>query len=385
MRFERETCAAADVPAQQILVTGATGFLGGEVATRLLSQQPQHTLFFLVRAEDTAQGLSRLIENLTSHGAEPATLARLQPDHIVLGDLGDPSWIEPAKPQLMQMDRVINCAAVASFSKNPRIWPVNVEGTFAFAKVMSESPRLQRFLHVGTAMCCGPSKDSLLVSESWQFPESDEQLVDYTASKAEIERRMRSELPTLPLVVARPSIVVGHTRTGCQASGSIYWVFRMGFALSAFTCDLQDRIDVIPADFCADTLIRLAMKPKLKYDLYHVSAGEDKSCSFEQIDAAYAQASGTSPVRDHYRRVTHEQLPTLAQEFQVKIGKTNPRLVMRAMRLYSNFADLSYVFKNERLTEEGIALPPAFTDYIQVCVDSSKDVTIPEQMTYDFK
>ncbi|ROL65699.1 hypothetical protein BLX41_25465 [Pseudomonas protegens] len=127
----------------------------------------------------------------------------------------------------MQFDRVINCAAGASFSKNPNIWPVNVEGTYAFAQVLSHSSRLKRFLHVGTAMSCGPQRESP-ISESWEFPEAAQQLVDYTASKAEIERRMHENLPGLPLVVARPSLVVGHRNLGRQAPGSIFWVFRMG-------------------------------------------------------------------------------------------------------------------------------------------------------------
>ena len=125
----------------------------------------------------------------------------------------------------MQVERVINCAAVASFSKNPTIWPVNVDGTFAFADVLSRSKRLKAFLHVGTAMCCGLQRESP-ISESWDFPAAEQQLVDYTASKAEIERRMREELPGLPPVVARPSIVVGHLPLAAKpaaSSGSSAW------------------------------------------------------------------------------------------------------------------------------------------------------------------
>jgi hypothetical protein len=29
-----------------------------------------------------------------------------------------------------------------------------------------------------------------------------------------------------PLIVARPSIVVGHTRLGCRPSASIFWYYR---------------------------------------------------------------------------------------------------------------------------------------------------------------
>lgn len=183
---------------ERILLTGATGFLGGAVAARMIAEGQASALCFLVRADNSAQGLQRLRDNLRQHGVDERQGLALSEAQIICGDFLDTAWLARETPRLMQIDRVINCAAVASFSKNPNIWPVNVEGTFAFAQVLSRSTRLKRFLHVGTAMCCGPQRESP-ISESWEFPEAAQQLVDYTASKAEIERRLREALPALPL------------------------------------------------------------------------------------------------------------------------------------------------------------------------------------------
>ncbi|MFJ4388967.1 cationic peptide resistance protein CprA [Pseudomonas soli] len=372
-------------PAQErILLTGATGFLGGAVAAQMIAEGHAEALCFLVRADNPAQGLQRLRDNLRQHGVDDSQSQALSEAQILCGDFLDTAWLARETPRLMQVDRVINCAAVASFSKNPNIWPVNVEGTYAFAQVLSRSSRLKRFLHVGTAMCCGPQRESP-ISESWEFPEAAQQLVDYTASKAEIERRMREELPSLPLVVARPSIVVGHRSLGCQASGSIFWVFRMGFALESFTCGLDEQIDVIPVDYCAEALIGLALKPRLGHDLYHISAGHHSACTFAEIDQAFALANGAEPVGKRYRKVEADDLKSLASHFETRIGPANPRLVLRALRLYSGFADLNYLFDNSRLLEEGIAVPPRFTDYLDVCVKSSSGVSIATQMQWDFK
>lgn len=371
-------------PHECILLTGATGFLGGSVAAQLIASGHGPGLLFLVRAQTPEQGLQRLRDNLRQHGVSAAQSRALSEQQIILGDFLDTAWLARETPRLMQVDRVINCAAVASFSKNPTIWPVNVEGTFAFAQVLSRSPRLKRFLHVGTAMCCGPQRESP-ISESWEFPEAEQQLVDYTASKAEIEQRMRQALPTLPLVVARPSIVVGHRSLGCQASGSIFWVFRMGFALESFTCGLDEQIDVIPVDYCAEALIGLTLKPALGHDLYHISAGHGSACTFAEIDEAFALANGAQPVGERYRKVDPDDLKSLASSFETRIGPANPRLVLRALRLYSGFADLNYLFDNSRLLDEGIAVPPRFTDYLDVCVKSSSGVSIATQMQADFK
>ncbi|SQC15378.1 nucleoside-diphosphate-sugar epimerase [Klebsiella pneumoniae] len=81
---------------------------------------------------------------------------------------------------------------------------------------MAQVTGLQRFLHVGTAMSCSPEPDSL-VAESAEFRERAEHLVEYTHSKSTIEQLMQQQCPTLPLVIARPSIVVGHTHHGLPA------------------------------------------------------------------------------------------------------------------------------------------------------------------------
>jgi thioester reductase-like protein len=105
-------------------------------------------------------------------------------------------------------------------------------------------------------MSCTPEQDSL-VAESAEFRENAEHLVEYTFSKSTIEQLMRQECPNLPLLIARPSIVVGHTRHGCTPSSSIFWVFSMGLMLQKFMCSMEDRIDVVPVDYCADALLML--------------------------------------------------------------------------------------------------------------------------------
>lgn len=368
---------------QKILITGITGFLGSSVLARLLELQQASNLLLLVRAGDAEVGLERISEALRNLEVPSEYLNLLTADQILLGDFSD-TMAFLSDQRLDSVTEVINCAAVASFGKNPLIWPVNVDGTFAFAKRMANLPYLRRFLHVGTAMACGPLARSP-VHESWEMPSEEAHLVDYTASKAEIEHKMRTELPTLPLVVARPSIVVGHTRLGCKPSGSIFWVFRMGQKLGHFTCELDEKIDVIPVDYCADVLVQLALKAELKYNLYHISAGELSSCSFRDIDIAMAKALDIEPAGPCYRQVAHEDLTELAHEFETLIGPCNRRLVLRALRLYGGFAELNFIFDNHRLLSEGIPASPKLTDYVAVCALTSNTIPIAKQMEWDFK
>ena len=367
----------------KILITGATGFLGSSVALCLLRGNPEVDLLLLVRAATSNEGLQRIRAALEVLEAEPVILAGLNENQILLGTFAKVSEFSDDN-RLNAVTHVINCAAVASFGNNPQIWPINVEGTFEFAKRMAESPRLHRFLHVGTAMACGPDAKSP-VHESWQFAPVESHLVAYTASKAAIELKIKQELPDFPIVVARPSIVVGHTQLGCKPSGSIFWVFRMAHKLGYFTCDLDEKIDVIPVDYCAAALVQLALKPKLAHDLYHISAGEGSSCSFAEIDTTMAKSLNIEPVANRYRKVNGADLAHHAKDFQEILGPCNRRLVLRALRLYGGFAELNFVFDNARLLAEEIPPSPKLTDYIGVCALTSEAITIADQMAWDFK
>ena len=368
---------------QKILISGATGFLGAAIAAELLTREIDAELLLLVRAENGDQGLVRVRERLAALGCPAEAIDKLSTRNILLGDFADvAAFCDDSR--LNEITHVVNSAAITSFGKNPLIWPINVEGTFEFAKRMAEVPSLLRFLHIGTAMACGPSLISP-IHESWQLPAEDKHLVQYTASKAAIEQKLREELPDLPLVVARPSIVVGHTQLGCKPSSSIFWVFRMGQILQKFTCSLDEKIDVVPVDYCAKAIADLLLKPKLAHDLYHISAGHDASCTFEAIEIALAEGLGLQSIGKNYHQINESDFVDLAHEFEQRIGPCNRRLVMRALRLYAGFAELNYVFDNSRLLDEGISISPRFSEYAGLCARSTSHLSIPEQMLWDFK
>ncbi|EPN1632591.1 SDR family oxidoreductase [Cronobacter dublinensis] len=366
-----------------LLITGATGFLGGAVVEKILQRTEKMNLLLLVRAGDSEAGLERILSNMRKFNLNEDQLSRLTTSHILCGDLGEPKRFL-ADPRLDSVTHVINCAAVASFGNNPLIWKVNVEGTLAFARRMNNVAGLQRFLHVGTAMSCTPAPNSL-VPESAEFRENAEHLVTYTHSKSTIEQLMRQHCPQLPLIIARPSIVVGHTHHGCLPSTSIFWVFSMGLMLQKFMCSLEDRVDVIPVDYCAQALLLLLEKEIAPGEVVHISAGEENSVRFADIDIAMAQAQKKAPVADNYAQVSYESLVKMRRELKTIFGPCNERLMLKAMRLYGSFATLNVRFSNDKLLRLGMPKPPRFTDYIARCVQTTKGLTIPQQMEVDFK
>lgn len=264
-----------------LLITGVTGFLGGAALEKILHQETRLDLLLLVRADSPEAGLERVKENMRKFNIAEEKLAMLRQQHILLGDLASPEHFLN-DPRLDQVTHILNCAAVASFGSNPLIWKVNVEGTLRTAQRMAQVTGLQRFLHVGTAMSCSPEPDSL-VAESAEFRERAEHRGIYPL---EVDHRA-ADASAVPYATAGncpPSIVVGHTHHGCRPSSSIFWVFSMGLMLQKFMCSMEDRIDVIPVDYCADALLMLLNQPLAHGEVVHISAGEENSVKFAEID-----------------------------------------------------------------------------------------------------
>jgi hypothetical protein len=191
-------------------------------------------------------------------------------------------------------------------------------------------------------------------------------------------------MPDLPLVIARPSIIVGHTRLGCAPSASLFWLFRVAKRLGGFTCSHRDRIDIVPVDYCAEALYALAFKPTLSFDRYHLSAGTEGSCSFGAIDNAISAALQV-PAAGPFEALSVHAIKARHREFGALFGPCNKLLLVRALELYGRFAAAGFVFANDRLRHESLAAPAPFTDYAGLCATTAEGESIGVQMMLDLK
>lgn len=380
-----------------ILVTGATGFLGGAVVVDAIRRGLASRLLLLVRAEDQRHGFARLTGNLRLLGASEEEIRQLDWQQLLFGDLSNLPLLS-TDTRLDEVGVVIHCAALASFAPHPALEDINVNGTLALARLMQKHTRLQRFVYISTAMACGrymhedgvPEDDLLSVA-------AEDHLVPYTRSKAVGERLLRQHFPDLPLVILRPSIIVGHSTLGCTPSQSIFWVFQVWHLLGVLTADMDDHIDVVPVDWCAAAILDLALKEKLTQQVFHLSAGPRSSETFRQIGHAMEHAglhaglhAGSTTDNDAmsqgtYRQISIDQIDSLLPVIRARLPDCNPRLLTRALKLYGEFARLSYVFLNQHLLSEGIAPSPRLTHYIALCVASTRHISIASQMKWDFK
>lgn len=375
-------------PGPSILITGATGLLGGALAADMLGTAEWPKVLLLARGEDQSHAHQRIVQSLARFIKDPALLREIKPEQVLAGDFTQPAtFIEDER--LTTIRRVVNCAALTSFGAQARAFTTNVDGTLRFVHHLRQVAEIERFLHVSTAMICGDQPPSVVREDD--YPRAHAQhLVSYTQSKAEAERLLRLTLPGFPLVIIRPSIIVGHTQLGTAPSSSIFWAFRILDALGTVMGREDARIDVIPVDYASDALRQLLLKPRLKYSSYHISAGPESACNWDEIAEAFAKdMPWGAPRRNHavqvgYRSATLAEIEARKPEFDTLFGRCHKGFMMKAIKLYGAFSSLNTVFDTHRLREEGIPPSPRFSDYINACRLTCEDRSITDQMMVDF-
>jgi long-chain acyl-CoA synthetase len=257
-----------------IILTGATGFLGGELLVRLL-ERTDHEVIALVRAPDDAAAAARLdatLAVLLPPGAVPDGRVRAVAAHLDQPGLGLPASSRDALAAGAQA--VVHCAASVSFTLPlDEARAINVGGTRAMLDLAAAAgSSLERFVHVSTAYVAGDRPGPYRASEGdvGQRPRNT-----YEQTKLEAESDvLAAQLPNASIL--RPSIVVGDSRTGwTPAFNVIYWPLR-AFArglLPVVPGDPGAPVDVVPVDTVADALLALAVGPP-RSGTFHAVAGD---------------------------------------------------------------------------------------------------------------
>ena len=232
-----------------LLLTGSTGFLGMELLARLL-EDTDRRVWAPVRAGDDAEAEARLRATLATLLPDPGTYS----ERVVAfaADLTQPgsAWAPAAgrrSPSTSRRSstRPHRCRSRCRWRRRAQI---NVEGTRQMLELAAECRTLTRFAHVSTAYVAG--------DHSGDFAETDRDLGQgfnntYEQSKWEAERLVGEHASELPVQIFRPSIVVGHERSGWTASFNvIYTPLRMYArgALPLIPARRSAPVDIVPVE-----------------------------------------------------------------------------------------------------------------------------------------
>jgi nucleoside-diphosphate-sugar epimerase len=383
-----------------ILLTGATGFIGGATLALLLERRPDCRVLLLARKRGGESAAARVQKSLARFVGDDRSTTAMARCEVVEGDLTSlagigEGWFDQAthvihlasekKLATQRFDdvtHVLHLASNTNFRSTASVRQTNILGALALAHRMRRSPRLERFLYVGTAYICGDGSERVVREDMYPRLRA-RHFTEYTASKAECEMLLDSTAAELPLVVARPSVVVGHSRLGCLPSASIFWFYRACDLLRRVTCPLDSRDDAVPVDWVAESLLHLLFKPSLRHRRYHVSAGETSSVTWEAIAEVFSHCYGQRS-HDPYRV---EDIPTILgdrRRIAERLGPGDVEHLLTALPIYYRFMQInSEIFDNSRLLEEGMPPPPKLTSYLHRCATQPADRSVYQQMLDD--
>lgn len=285
---------------ETILLTGATGFLGMEVLVRVLERSDADVLA-LVRAADADQAQRRLDAVMHKlYDRPPARFTRRV--RALAGDLRSPGFgLGQADLDLISgsTEAIAHCAASVAFdSPLPLALSDNTLGTariLELAEQVHAAGRLRRMIHVSTAFVCG--------CHDGRFEEADLDLDvefrnNYERSKAYAEHILRRSDPTLPVTIARPSIVVGDSSSGWTPTFNvIYWPMRAyeRGLLDTIPGSPAGRLDIVPVDYVADALFALLIGGYERRTV-HLVAG-DLAVSNEELAELASRHIGRATAR----------------------------------------------------------------------------------------
>jgi len=247
--------------AKAVLLTGGTGFVGAQIARRIISNT-NLAIASLVRADNAEDAIRKARREWWAWPElrdEPGGRVKL-----ILGDVSRPNLGLP-EGELGELVRgvshVVHAAADLRLDGPiDAMRMTNVAGTMNvidFASRANEDHGLQRFSYISTAYVAGGRRGLI--------PESD--LTDehgfhntYELTKFEAERLVREAGARLPISIFRPGMIVGDSLTGeVRTFNTIYYPLRLYFehGIRVVPISSSSKINIVPVDYVADSIVRL--------------------------------------------------------------------------------------------------------------------------------
>ena len=167
----------------KVLVTGASGFLGGHVAEALAARGDR--VRALVRKTSNRKHLEKLA------GVELFE--------------GSVEQVDRVREAVDGVDAVVHCAGIVKARSTDEFFAVNVGGTSNLVEAARRrGDAIKRFVHVSSLEACGPSPDGAPVA-----PDQESPVTAYGRSKLAAEKVVLSAQGDMPVVILRPGAIYG--------------------------------------------------------------------------------------------------------------------------------------------------------------------------------
>ena len=380
-----------------VFLTGATGFLGGEVLMDLTQRKEVGKIFCLVRAKTDADATERIKKVFFLHG-----------DHFdehrvyaIAGDLSDDNLPEKLaqNKQLAGITTIIHSAANTSFSKifDSMVKDVNISGLQRILRWSATLSGLETFVYVGTATICGKNILNRVVREEESPDMNAEHVVSYTRTKMTGEQVLGEYLREDQILVVRPSIIMGDSREWAPRSNVILWTLATVNLLRLVPVNPLAQLDIISVDFASKAIVELLFA-KRKHRVYHVSSGLAGASNALKITAAIEPHFSRRPPFKFVNTSHVKQMVAWAKNHPPKPGdelqgntlhlnywndifesRGRLRILLFALEPYLEFMELGQLFDNSKLLEDtGMSQPKPAHEYIKSSIKYIEKIDVFE-------
>jgi nucleoside-diphosphate-sugar epimerase len=305
---------------QCFFLTGASGFLGGELLRTIVREHPGTRVYAALRApageldsRAAALGWRALGGDVVPVQAD-LTRSRLGLSPRDLGRICE------------QVTHVVHAGATVRFDEAlQRARQVNAFGTRQIVELAARMPGLQRLMHVSTTFVCGDRVGTLVEgpATAGRFRNT------YERTKYEAEEIVQRAMVNLPVTIVRPSIVGPAAASATDAASGeasndqarfllllrLYamhgWRWVPGSPLSI--------VDLVPVDLVARATVALALRPLVDGRWYHLAAGP-RAATLRELGERASRALAAPRLSFVPPRLLHAALRCLVW------GRTRPML-----------------------------------------------------------
>ena len=258
-----------------ILLTGATGFLGAFLLSELL-QQTSATIYCLVRAKDAEMGREKLQRTLESYFLWDESFAsQIIP---VIGDLSEPllglterqfrelsdrldviyhngAWVHHTSPYgTLKAANVLGTQEILRLASMAKIKPVHFISTSGIFNLAGRSSTGVKVVREGDSIDDIDLPDNGYIQSKWVA----EKLVKIAGDRG------------LPVCIYRPGRISGHSETGVFNTKDFLYQLIVGCIQLGSAPDGETMMNLIPVDYTARAIAHLSRQEKSPGKAFHL-------------------------------------------------------------------------------------------------------------------
>ncbi len=357
-----------------ILITGATGFVGQNLVHKIIETERNSKLVLLVRGATQNEAVTRMekiLVNVFKNSGFDKVRRRI---HIVKGDVSEQNLgltTEQYQRLTRDVTHIIHSAAMTKFDLSlAEARTINCTGTknvMDFARHALRSGKLIKIAHISTAFVSG-NRSGIIYED--ELESTGHFSNTYEQSKFESEQMIRKLYNDLPVIIFRPSIIVGHSKTGETTNFNVlYYTMKLLYRgyLKVIPGWKDVLMGVVPIDFVCDAIYHIMLQTSITGNkTYHLTAGSDKAMTLSEL---------TNLATCYFNLMSKERqvanaifLPPKMVAVLVKTLLFFATNIRKIVNIYGPYLAVKRVFDNrdamQILTRANIR-PPVLTTYLE--------------------